>query len=71
VAPEPTKPPKRKRLRVKLGDEMPYVWPEGPPVGSMLGKRIWAGVSFLLFFLLIGVLAFIVSKSWPVGPPGR
>ena len=67
MAPETKR--RKKRLRVDMGDEMPYVWPEGPPVGPVWGKRVWQGISVLLLFVLIAVLVFIASKSWPVGTP--
>ena len=52
-----------KRLHVE-GDQMPYVWPRGPEVGPVIGKRIWQILSVLMLFVLIAVIAYAAWKSW-------
>jgi len=59
------KPDHRKRrgeLHV-AGDQMPYVWPRGPQIGPVTGKRIWQAFGVFLLLVLIGVIAFIASKT--------
>ena len=48
---------------------MPYWWPEGPLVGPVRAKRAWEVAAVLLFFVLIGVIVFIATKSWSGGAP--
>lgn len=50
------------------GDQMPYVWPEGPVVGPVWDKRVWIAISVFMIFVLIGAIVFMATKSWPTGP---